>query len=600
MLTEFESLVHLQRHVAEAHASNRMFGTKVGNAYAWITYAEFGEQVDHARAALAALGVAKDDKVAVIANNRVEWAVAAYATYSLGAQFVPMYEAQLEKDWLYILNDASAKVLLTATDEIYQRTKGFTDTVASLAHVLCFDAADGASHSWAAHLQAGAAAPVPPHMPATTDIAGLIYTSGTTGNPKGVVLSHGNFCSNVNAVNSVFPLQDDDCSCSFLPWAHSFGQTAELHCMVSRGAAIGIAGGVTTLLEDFLLVRPTVLFSVPRVFNKIYDGLNKRMAAESPIKRALFHRTMAVAEQRRELLHKGQQSWWVDKQYAVLDKLVSSKVRDRFGGRLKYAFSGGAALQKEVGEFIDNVGIIVFEGYGLTETSPIAAANNPNARKFGTIGVPIPGVEVYICDEQQNILPDGQDGEIVVVGPNVMQGYHNLPEQTAEVIFDLNGKRAFRTGDMGRIDEEGFIKIVGRFKEQYKLENGKYVVPTPLEDQLRLSGYINQCFLYGDNRPYNVLLVVPDFEACASWAKDHGATDTSPEALAKHPGLHDLIGRELQTHSAEFKGYEKPKKWALLADEFTTDNGLLTPKMSVKRRLVVEQYRATLDRLYEA
>ena len=600
MLTEFESLVHLQRHVAEAHASNLMFGTKVGNAYAWITYAEFGEQVDHARAALAALGVAKDDKVAVIANNRVEWAVAAYATYSLGAQFVPMYEAQLEKDWLYILNDSSAKVLLTATDEIYQRTKGFTDTVESLAHVLCFDAAEGSSHSWAAHLQAGAAAPVPPHMPATTDIAGLIYTSGTTGNPKGVVLSHGNFCSNVNAVNSVFPLQDDDCSCSFLPWAHSFGQTAELHCMVSRGAAIGIAGGVTTLLEDFLLVRPTVLFSVPRVFNKIYDGLNKRMAAESPIKRALFHRTMAVAEQRRDLLHKGQQSWWVDKQYAVLDKLVSSKVRDRFGGRLKYAFSGGAALQKEVGEFIDNVGIIVFEGYGLTETSPIAAANNPTARKFGTIGVPIPGVEVYICDEQQNILPDGQDGEIVVVGPNVMQGYHNLPEQTAEVIFDLDGKRAFRTGDMGRIDEEGFIKIVGRFKEQYKLENGKYVVPTPLEDQLRLSGYINQCFLYGDNRPYNVLLVVPDFEACASWAKDHGATDTSPEALAKHPGLHDLIGRELQTHSAEFKGYEKPKKWALLADEFTTDNGLLTPKMSVKRRLVVEQYRATLDRLYEA
>jgi len=600
VLTEFESLVHLQRHVAEAHASNLMFGTKVGNAYAWITYAEFGEQVDHARAALAALGVAKDDKVAVIANNRVEWAVAAYATYSLGAQFVPMYEAQLEKDWLYILNDSSAKVLLTATDEIYQRTKGFTDTVESLAHVLCFDAAEGSSHSWAAHLQAGAAAPVPPHMPATTDIAGLIYTSGTTGNPKGVVLSHGNFCSNVNAVNSVFPLQDDDCSCSFLPWAHSFGQTAELHCMVSRGAAIGIAGGVTTLLEDFLLVRPTVLFSVPRVFNKIYDGLNKRMAAESPIKRALFHRTMAVAEQRRDLLHKGQQSWWVDKQYAVLDKLVSSKVRDRFGGRLKYAFSGGAALQKEVGEFIDNVGIIVFEGYGLTETSPIAAANNPTARKFGTIGVPIPGVEVYICDEQQNILPDGQDGEIVVVGPNVMQGYHNLPEQTAEVIFDLDGKRAFRTGDMGRIDEEGFIKIVGRFKEQYKLENGKYVVPTPLEDQLRLSGYINQCFLYGDNRPYNVLLVVPDFEACASWAKDHGATDTSPEALAKHPGLHDLIGRELQTHSAEFKGYEKPKKWALLADEFTTDNGLLTPKMSVKRRLVVEQYRATLDRLYEA
>lgn len=594
---QYKNLVDMQESVCAEYASKPALGTKVDGVYRWTTYEEFGKRIAACRGALALMGVKRGDKVAMIANNREEWAVAAYATYSLGAHFVPMYEAQLPKDWEYILDDSASVVLFAATQEIYDKTIGFVDSIASLREVVCLDAPESKEYSWAAWMKRGADNATPSVDVDPSEVAGLIYTSGTTGKPKGVILSHDNFISNVNAVNMVFP-REDDVSCSFLPWAHSFGQTAELHCMLSAGCAVGIAESVNTLMDDFLLVRPTVLFAVPRIFNRIYDGLQKRMATESPVKRFMFNKALDVASRRRELRLKGQQSAWLDKQHALFDKLVFSKIRDRFGGRLKYSFSGGAALQKEVGEFIDDIGIDVYEGYGLTETSPIATVNNPEARKFGTIGKAIPGVEVYICDDNGKAVPQGEEGEIVVVGPNVMQGYHKLDDQTAEVIFDLDGKRAFRTGDMGRIDEEGFVKITGRIKEQYKLENGKYVVPAPLEEQLQLSGFINQAFIFGDNRLFNIALVVPDMDACKKWLADHGETVSTPEEIVKSRKLHAFIGQELEKYSADFKGYEKPKKWALLPEEFSTANDLLTPKMSVKRRNVIKRYQEVIDSLY--
>lgn len=598
MTLAFSSLVELQTFACATYADRPLFGTKEGGTYTWLSYGAFGEQVAAARSALRALGVGPGDAVAVIANNRVEWAVGAFATYGLGAKWVPMYEAQLPKDWRYILEDSAARVLLTSTPDIYAATSAFVGEITSLEHVLSFDAPEEAEESWARQLREASPSEAC-DAPAPSDIAGLVYTSGTTGAPKGVILSHSNFTSNVNAVNAVFPFQEDDCSCSFLPWAHSFGQTAELYCMMSRGGAIGIAESVHTLQEDFLLVRPTVLFAVPRVFNRIYDGITKRLAEERVTRRAIFELAMSVSAEKRALHERGLQSVWVELRYAWMDRLVFSRVRERFGGRLRYAFSGGAALQAEVATFIDNVGIIVFEGYGLSETSPIASANRPDARRFGTIGKPIPGVQVFICDSDQRVLPVGEEGEIVVVGPNVMQGYHNQPEKTAEVIFDLDGQRAFRTGDIGCYDADGFIRVVGRLKEQYKLENGKYVVPTPLEEQLQLSGLIQQAYLWGDNRPHNVCLVVPDAEACAKWVTSHGGGPTDPASLASNEALHAKIGEELERCSAGFKGYERPRAWSVLSEEFTIENGLLTPKMSVRRRVVRERYAAQLDALYD-
>lgn len=594
---DFTSLVNMQERVCEEFATRPVIGTKRNDRYEWTSFADLGKRVDAFRAALSKMGVERGKKVAIISNNREEWAVAAYATYGLAAHFVPMYEAQLPKDWKYILEDSGAVVLIVANEEIYQKTIKFMDEIEHLQEIVCIESTSE-DYSYAAWMSRGEAQPVPSLEPDGSETAGLIYTSGTTGNPKGVILSHDNFTSNVNAVNEVFPRESDDVSCSFLPWAHSFGQTAELHCMLSAGCSIGIAGGVATLMDDFLLVKPTVLFSVPRVFNKIYDGLQKRMADESPVTKFLFSRALNISKRKRELESKGMQSLWVNTQHGVLDQLVFSKVREKFGGRLKYAFSGGAALQKEVGEFIDDIGILVFEGYGLTETSPIASANNPEHRKFGTIGVPIPGVEIFICDEEGAPLPQGQEGEIVIVGPNVMQGYHNLPEQTEAAIFDLDGKRAFRSGDMGKIDDEGYVKITGRFKEQYKLENGKYVVPTPLEEGLRLSGFITQVFVYGDNRLFNTCLVVPDFEACKKWCAENGVNASTPAEFAASPRVRELIGDELAKYGEGFKGYERPKKWTLLEDEFTIENDLLTPKMSVKRRNVVARYKSEIEALY--
>lgn len=588
----------MQEQSCRDYPNNNVFGTKINGTYEWITYKDVAQQIDNFRAALAALGVKKADKVAVIADNRVEWAVGAYATYGLNAHYVPMYESQLPKDWKFIVEDSDAVVLLVAKQEIYDKTASWVNEIEKLRHVICFDAPESAAYSFKAHLKKGAANPVPSVHPTEEEVAGLIYTSGTTGQPKGVVLSHGNFISNVNAIHEVFPMSDQDVSLSFLPWAHSFGQTCELHCLFSMGAALGLAESAQTLLQNFLEVRPTLLFAVPRVFNRIYDGLQKRMAKESGVKKFLFRKGLEVATRRRALAEKGQSSFLLDLQYKFFDKLIFSKVRDRFGGRLRYAFSGGAALSKEVAEFIDNMNIIVFEGYGLTETSPIVCANRPGHQKIGTVGKPIPLVEVFICDEDQNVLPQGKEGEVVVVGPNVLQEYYKRQDATDEVIFDLHGKRAFRTGDMGLIDTDGFLRITGRFKEQYKLENGKYVVPSPLEEQLKLSGFVNQAFLTGMNKPYNIVLIVPDFDAIREWAAAQGITDLSPEALVKNEQVHAKIGEEINKYGTEFKGYELPKKWALLTEDFTVENDLMTPKMSIKRNNVMKKYQGLMDSLY--
>jgi long-chain acyl-CoA synthetase len=600
------SLLDMQEHSCAQQGEREFLGTKVRGRYVWTSYRRFGELVDRARAALAAQGVGRGDKVAVISDNRVEWAVAAYASYGLGASYVPMYEAQTAQEWAYILRDCGAKLLLTSTTAIYDRavllgragTGSGVEPGLALPRVLCFEAPLDTEHSWGRQLELGAARPVPSVRPGPDDVADLIYTSGTTGKPKGVVLSHRNLASNVEAVRDVFPIAEDDVSCSFLPWAHSFGQTAELHLLMSRGAAIGLAQSPQTLMDDLLLVRPTLLLAVPRIFNRIHDGLRRRIAHERPSTRWMFERGLAVAAQRRRLAERGEDGVMLDLQHAFFDRVLFRKVRARFGGRLRYVISGGAALSREVAELMDDLGILVFEGYGLTETSPIVTTNTPAARRLGTVGKPIPGVSVYVCDADGKPLPRETDGEIVVVGPNVMQGYHRLPEATAAVIFELEGQRALRTGDMGRIDADGFVKITGRFKEQYKLENGKYVVPTVLEEQLARSDLIDQAFVYGDDRPYNVCLVVPDFPALAQWAAAQGITDTSPAALCADERAHAKIGEELAREGAGFRGYEKPRRWALLVDPLTVDDGLLTPKLSVKRPAVAERYAAVIEGLY--
>jgi long-chain acyl-CoA synthetase len=586
--TNIVSLVDLLDSSAEKYGPRELFGTKSGSTWVYTTYSQFKKLVDDMRGGLASLGVSRGDKVGIISNNRIEWAVLAYAGYGLGAAFVPMYESQLEKDWEYVVLDSELKVLFASTSAIFEKVKDLPAKVATLKHVALI-AGEGAELTYKGLLKKGSESLVPAIHPEGREMAALIYTSGTTGNPKGVELSHGNVISNVLAVHANLPIDSPDRSLAFLPWAHSFGHTAELHLMISIGASTGICESTDKIIEYLSEVKPTVLFAVPRIFNRIHAGVEKQMAARPAPIRALYRAGLKAAGKKRESKPLGLSEKVV---LALADRLVFSKVRGRFGGKMKYVISGAAALAREIAEFVDGLGITVYEGYGLTETSPIVSVNVPGARKMGSVGQPIPGCRVVI---DRSMTGDPKIGEIVVYGPNVMQGYYKLKEETAAVFTSDGG---FRTGDLGYLDEENYLYITGRIKEQYKLENGKYVVPAPLEELVKLSPFVANVMIYGDNKPFNVALVVPNLDTLKEWARTHGLGDKRDEELLANERVQAKMKEELDRVSVDFKGYERVRKFTLIAEDFTLANDMLTPKLSVKRRNVMRRWGQELERLY--
>lgn len=598
---ELETLVDIFQHAVRDYASRQLFGTKRSGAWSWTTYEEFGRAVDRARSGLAALGLTRGDSLAMISNNRVEWAVLAYACYGLGIVFVPMYEAQSVDEWRFIVADCEAKVLVVAGGATLEKARGLFGAAPLLGRIVSIASEgdpngvrDERTITYAQLLEGPRAAPW--IKPAPDDLATLIYTSGTTGSPKGVMLTHRNIASNVNAIHKVLRLAQDDRSLAFLPWAHVFGQTAELHHLLSAGASMALSEGPDKILDNLAEVRPTILFSVPRIFNRLYTAVRQQLSGKPKAVQKLVATALRVAAKRRE----GRNLGLSDRALLLLaDKLVFQKVRARLGGRLRYASSGGAALSREVAEFVDAFGIVVYEGYGLTETSPVVATNYPGARKIGTVGPVIPGVRVVIDPgpaQAANGASTPVEGEIVVYGPNVMKGYYKRPDETAAA-FTTDG--GFRTGDIGCLDAQGFLSITGRIKEQYKLENGKYVIPAALEEQLKLSPYIANAFVYGDNRPYNVALIVVNAAAVKKWADDQQLAVPAPaDAMLADDRVRALFGAEIAKQAAAFKGFETIRNFELLSDDFTTDNGLLTPKLSLRRRNVIERYKEVIERLY--
>lgn len=583
-----ESLVRMAEHSVRTFAARPAFGERGPDGWSWMTYEEVGVHIDELRSGLAALGVQPGQRVAIISRNSSAWAAAAYATYGLGATFVPMYEAQRPDDWEFILRDSGASVVFVRTAELAATVATMRAALPELREVITIEGALEDPRSYGGLRRLGREHVVPVVYPDPESVAGFIYTSGTTGRPKGVMLTHRNFASNVAASTSVFPLNADDRTVSFLPWAHVYGQTIECHILFSVGASIAFNHDVTELLRDLQEIRPTMLVAVPRIFNKIHDGVRAQIASKPGPVQALFHRGVAASIRRRrgERLGLGERATlW------LANRLVFDKVRLKFGGRLKYALSASATLSREVGEFIDALGLDVYEGYGLSETSPVVTGNRPGARKLGSVGKPIPGVTIRI-DETLGNAPGV--GEIVVYGPNVMKGYHARPEENARV-FSADG--GLRTGDLGRIDEDGFLFITGRIKEQYKLETGKYVMPSPLEEQLALSPYITAVMLHGQDRPYNVALVVIDPARVRTWAAEHGHTLASE--LGLDPAVRELIAHELEVQGAEFRSYERPRAFVITDQELTTANAMLTPSLKIKRAQVLERFGAALDALYE-
>ncbi len=586
MAQNFKTLVELWERCTKQFASRELFGSKTASGWTWITFDEFRKQTDRCRGGLKKLGVAPGDRVAIVANNRLEWALAAFATFGLRAAYVPMYELQPPDEWVFIVNDCGAKVVLAATDKVYEYLVAHRNEMPSVEHVIGLHLPESDPNSFKALLESGDADPAAVEQPDPEEIAGFIYTSGTTGKPKGVLLSHKNFCANVNAHLGLFPITPEDRSLAFLFWAHSYGQTAELYTLMSQGMSLAINDEVANLVANLGEVKPTVLVAVPRIFNRIYDGVNKQMEGKPAPIRALFRSGIAAASKRA----RGQALGVLEgMMLALADRMIFKKIRGRVGGRLRFAISGSAALAKEVGEFVDALGIDVFEGYGLSEASPVVSTNRHGARKMGSVGQPLPGVRVVI---DTKVTGDAKNGEIVVYGDNVMKGYHNRPEENAQV-FTADG--GLKTGDMGHLDEDGYLYITGRIKEQYKLETGRYVVPSPLEEQLKLSPYIANVMIFGENKPHNVALVVADVDAVKRWAEQQGR---SVADLSADPEVKELLKQELKKYSESFKSFERPQEIAVVTEDFTVENGMLTPSLKLKRRTVLAKYGEKIQALY--
>jgi long-chain acyl-CoA synthetase len=589
----------LERSLAH-HADRPLFVVKRDGEWQPVSYRQFGTMVDDVRAGLAAMGVGPGDRVGLIANNRLEWAAIAYGCYGLGAALVPMYESQQPKEWAFIARDAGCKLLFAGTREIHHKLAELRASIPTVQRLVLLDPATDAASAEITHYQQlvelGRRQSVAARRPAPDDIACLLYTSGTTGDPKGVVLSHANICSNLEGLYEVIPLATHHRTLSFLPWAHAFGHTVELHMILASGASTAIAESVDKLVANFTEVRPTVLVAVPRVFLKIYSGVEKLMADKPGLLRALYRRGLALAIRRAQGQRLGLWSLLV---WKLADRLILAKIRGRFGGRLQFAVSGAAALAGEAAEFMEALGIAVYEGYGLTEASPIVSANVPGHRKLGSVGRPLPGVHVVIDRGRAGgAWPEGE-GEIVVYGPNVMRGYHQRDQDNREIFTTAASVgRGLRTGDVGRLDGDGYLHITGRIKEQYKLANGKYVAPAPLEERLKLSPLIANAVIYGDNRPFNVALIVPQLEALRALARSAGFNVATDEALQAHPAIRQAVRAEIDRLSGEWKGYERVRDFVLLPEDFTQQNDMLTPSLKIKRRNVMARWGGELEALY--
>ena len=586
---KYGDLVTMFRDSVERYADRPLYGVRKPDGWTWYTYKQAGEMVDAFRAALARLGVERGDRVACVSNNRLEWVIASYAVQSLGATWVPMYENQLPKEQKYILIDSGAKVCLAGSAVAEKAVRALQSEVPGLKEVIGFS--DESEGGFWKRLEAGKAHPVPPIHPDGKDVCCIIYTSGTTGSPKGVRLKHEGLAKGIEAAKLVIPFAADDRSVSFLPWAHVFGQL-ELNTLMSIGASIAICESADKLLELIAEVKPTMLVAVPRVWNRIHGVVLKSIAAQPAPLRWIFDRAMRAANQER----RGERAGVLGKAaLAIARKAIFAKVIARFGGRLKYAVSGAAALSREVAEFVDTLGINVFEGYAMTETGGVGTINSPTAKRIGSVGKPVPGLRIEL--DQSAIGSDAGQGEIVMVGHSVMEGYHNHPDETRSALTPEGG---LRTGDLGRLDADGFLYITGRVKELYKLENGKYIAPAPLEEQITLSPYIAQAMMYGSNRPYNVALLVPDVAALRDWARANQVPDDDVVRLLQDERVKQLIAGELEKHSTEWKSFERIRNFALLSEEFSTTNDMLTPTLKLKRRNILKRYQDRIDSLYAA
>jgi len=575
----------------EQHGQKPALLVKREKQYRPITYTELGRRVYAFARALHELGVRKGDRVAILAENCPEWAITDWATLCLGAITVPIYPTLTAPQVGEILSDSEPKVLVVSDKKQLHKAREAVEGTGLNPQMICIASEDtGETPTFAQMLnQPGALteselrALVDASQP--DDIITFIYTSGTTGEPKGAMLTHRNLISNIEAVLELIDWRPDDLFLSFLPLSHVFERMAGHFLPIYAGLTIAYAESLFTLANDMLEVKPTLMLGVPRFYASVMDRILASVRQMPPLRQKLFYRTLEVGKVYSRCLREGRPvPLGVRLQHAILDKLVASKIRERVGGRLRYFVSGGAALPKEVAEFFHAFGILILEGYGLTETSPVLTVNPPNAPRFGSVGKPIPGVEIKIAE----------DGEILARGPNIMLGYYKKPEATAAAI-DPDGW--FHTGDVGYMDEDGYLYITDRKKDIIVLANGKNVAPQPIENMLKQSELIQEAVVYGDGMSAPVALIVPNIDALRAFAKQQGIEAADDEALLNHDAVQKRFRQELERVNRELADFQRLKSFRLISKPFSIETGELTPTLKVKRRVVAEKYAHLLQEM---
>jgi long-chain acyl-CoA synthetase len=571
------------------------FRYPVGDRWESLDWRQVGERARTIAAGLLALGVGPEDRVAIAAATRLEWILADFGILCAGGATTTVYPATPGVDVAFILRDSGSSIVFAEDDDQIAKLRAHRAELPNLVRVVTFDGTpDG---DWVIglgelealgrdHLTARptavdeAVATVEPESLAT-----LIYTSGTTGRPKGVRLVQDNWTYEGKAIQALDLLTPDDLQYLWLPLSHSFGKVL-LSAQLAIGFATAVDGRIPRLVDNLAVVRPTFMAGAPRVFEKVQHRV--MAMAGGGIKRRIFDWALKVGRRAAKLRRAGKQpSRLLKLQHAVADRLVFARLRGRFGGRLRFFVSGSAALSSEVAEFFHAAGVLVLEGYGLTETSAASFVNRPDHFRFGSVGQPLPGTQARIAD----------DGEILVHGPGVMRGYHNLPETTAAALTDDGW---FRTGDVGELDDEGFLRITDRIKDLIKTSGGKYVAPQRIEIAFKaVCPVASEIVVYGEGRPYCTALVALDGEAISGWAADNGVGQLPFPKLAAHDQVRALIAGYIQETNRRLPRWETIKRFAILRRELSVEEGDLTPSLKLKRRAVTAKHRDLLESLYD-
>lgn len=578
----------------DKYGDREMMHVKRKGVWKEISWNQFWKDARNIGLALISLGIQPGDRVAIFSANSPEWQMADVGILSIGAADVPLYSTITAKQAEYILSDSGSRVIFVGTEEHLKKVLEVKDNLPDLMKVVTMDntgSDDPDVVTWDEMLKTGESNEDKDEFDKRLgasepdDLCSIVYTSGTTGNPKGVMLTHENFLSNVKAVSSLIDVDDSDCCLSFLPLSHSLERMGGYYTALHNGVTIWHAQSIDTLVDDISEVRPHWMVSVPRLYEKIHAGVLSNIESEPALKQKIFKWAVGVGRDVSKLVvnHKPVPLGLKIK-HAIADKLVFSKIFEKMGGRLRFFVSGGAPLSQGIAEFFHAMGILIIEGYGLTETSPVLTVNLPDNVRFGTVGLPLPGVEVKIAE----------DGEILARGPNVMQGYWNRPEESAEA---LEGGW-FHTGDIGEIDDDGFLRITDRKKDIIVTAGGKNIAPQNIENTLKLDRYIEQVCVIGDKKKYLSALIVPAFEELEAWAKDQGIEFSTRMELVTDDQVYELIEKRIADMLADFDRHERIVKFHLLPEEMTEDSGLLTPTLKVKRKIVMERFSDDIDGLY--